>query len=449
MSIKAGRADHAEGGLIMPLFFREEKEISIEKTCTESENGHLPAVVPAKDLVDAVAAKPEQTSMPDSLEEVPDAPPEVVRSRKTKPFNWVLGGSTVLVLLPLVLLLFRITTDAFTRDFVWARLHSIMNDNSGAIAYYSRALQEKQDRTTLEARADCYEAIGDLANERADLLSLTNSADLNKLPHNWSVYSPYSRLATLDARVGDIADAVRVYQLYATFPDERKADQSSSYEQQAAYELLLLGDISKSKGLLAAIVNQDRAEKPDVISHTLGLEDGGYRQVLQALIYREDGDEARALDMIRSIGDKYVPAFRDSRFRYDSQNEVVPGSLEALIYLDNRNTGQARPLIKLAESEVKAKDNSEPIVDILKGWLLLEEGRLDDCLKTTATTLASEKELDQSIDGLNLKAALHLIRKNVFLQQNLPAQASQEDELYKQTHVSGRIFTPICFRATP
>ena len=255
--------------------------------------------------------------------------------------------------------------------------------------------------------------------------------------------------ATIETRLGDVGRAVSLYQLFATFPVDEEADRTSYYERQAAYELLLLGDISKSKALLAKMVDstQNRTEKSNSQAQSFGGADE-FCQVLQALIYREDGEQARAMDTTRSIGDKYVSMFRDSRFSYEYK-EAVPWSLEALICLDQHNTSKAQSLIKRAESEIRNKDKSEPILDILKGWLLLEEGRLDDCLKMTSTTLASEKQLDASIDGMNLKAALHLIRKNVFLQQNLTEQAAHENELYKRTHVSGRIFTPICYRPNP
>jgi tetratricopeptide (TPR) repeat protein len=433
----------------MPLFFREEKEISVKGSCAEHENAHLPAVVPSNVLKEEVVPVVEQSRALDSLEEVPTTPPEVVPSRKKRPFNWLLAGSYALLLSPLVVLLFRMATDEFTREFVYARAHWIMRDNSGAISYFSRALGERQDIRALEARADCYEAIGDLENERDDLRSLIQLTDLKKMPNYWSTYSPYSRLATLEARLGDLGNAVSLYELYATFPIDAKAKRPSYYEKEAAYELLLLGNISESELLLSKVATQERAEKPDLLSQVAGTDDAAFRHVLQALIYREKGDKVRGLDEIRSIGDKYVDAFRDSRFRYDCKNVVVSWCLEALICLDDRNTEKARSLIKLAESE-KSRDNmSQPTLDVLKGWLLLEEGRLDDCLKLTGTTLAADKELVKSIDGLNMKAALHLIRKNVFLRQNLPEQAAHEDELYKQTHVSGRIFTPIPFRPNP
>jgi len=353
----------------------------------------------------------------------------------------MLAVAIFLLVAPTVVLLIAMATDSFTRDFVNARVRSVvMKDNTGAIQYYSKALKAKQDTRALEARADCYETAGDLENERADLRQLVQSTDLKKAPKNWQAYRRYSKLANLEARLGDIGTAKKLYELYATFPVGEK-DRQSYYALEAAYQLLLLNDTAKSKALMAEMPNK----KPDMLSSTIGVSNGS-RLVLQALINREDGNEALALDKIQSLGDKYVWAFRDSRFKGNSKDEVVRWSLEALIHLDNRNVVKARPLIQQAELELKKDDNSKPILDVLKAWLLLEEGNLGDCLNLTSATLASQKELDQTIDGMNLKAAIHLIRKNVFTQQKRTKQAEYEDGLYKQSLVSGRVFTPLCFR---
>lgn len=427
----------------MPLFFREEKKRSPKNVQTNLEIDDVLELVPTcKDLEIKSLSNPdlEQTSVSNLLDEGSTNSPEIVPSRKSKPLNRLLAGSMVLLMAPMVVLFFRMVTDSFTRDFVSARILWVMKDNTGAIQYFSKALKETQDLRALEARADCYETIGDLKNERGDLRLLVQSKDLNKMPKQWQVYRLYSKLATLEARLGDIGNAKKLYELYATFPADQ-ADRSSYSAKESAYELLLLDDISKSKAVLAKVINP----KVDLLSNTIGVSDFS-RQVLQALYYREEGDEARAMETVQSIGDKYVWAFRDSRFRYNSKNEVVRWSLEALLYLDDRNIGKARPLIQQAEKEMNGRDKSRPIIDVLKAWLLLEEGRLDDCLNLTQATLASQKELDSSISGLNLKAALHLIRKNVFVKQKLAKQAEYEDALYKETNVSGRIFTPLWAR---
>lgn len=436
----------------MPLFFREEKKTSIKTDGTSIENGSSPVVVPAEELQHDPISNPEgeqYNAKTAYREDDSTTPAEVVPSRKKKPINWVLIGAAGWVLLPMTLLLFRMSTDGFTRDFVLGRMYSVVDDDASAIKYYSNALHAKQDSKALEARADCYSNIGDLENERTDLRTLVKSIDVTK-KQSRQTYRHYPRLAALEARLGDVDSAIKIYRLYSTFSSD-SGYTNTHYAKDAAYKLLLLGDISKSKELLTKLEQANQGKKTDPMSNLLeGRE--GYTQLLKALIYREEGDKVSALDTARSIDDRYSYAFRDSRWRSSNKDEVARWTLEALIYLDDRNTDKARPLIKMAEAELSGKDNSEPILDVMKGWLLLEEGRLDDCLKLTATTLAydnDEKKEDESIIAQNLNAAVHLMRKNVFLKQNLSEQASREDELYKQMHVSGRIFTPICFRNSP
>lgn len=434
----------------MPLFFREKKEISLNSDSTAVENKSSPKVAPEEDLQRGAESKPNPDSEQDSTITASfddsTAPAEVVLSRKKKPINWVLIGATVWLALPVLSLLFLMSTDGFTRDYVLGRIHWLMKDNPSAIVYFSKALQAKQDTRALEARADCYSYIGDLEKERTDLRELVKSIDLNK-QHSWQTYRSYPRLASLEAKLGDVDSAIRIYRLYSTFYyDKGKSD--TYYQKDAAYKLLLLGDISKSKELLTII--EQSGDKRDPISNVLKGKPDGFPQVLKALIEREEGGKVSALDTARSIGDKYTWEFRDSRWRSGDKNEVVSWTVEALLCLDDRNTDKARSLVTMAESELSGKDKSEPILDVVKAWLLLEEGRLGDCLKLTATTLAyADHEEDESIVRQNLIAAVHLIRKNAFSQQNLRQQASREEELYKQTHASGRIFTPICFRTSP
>ncbi len=432
----------------MPLFFREKKETSLKADCTASEIGDSPIVVPSADLERRPESNPD-SNQGDQMTMSGDhsnVSAEVVPSRKKKPINWVLIASVVWLLIPVVALLYLMSTDGFTRNFVLGRLHWVCRDNTAAVGYFSNALQAKQDVNALEARADCYSNIGDLEKERNDLRALVKLIDLQK-DRSWKSYRNYPRLAALDVRLGDIDSATRIYRLYSTF-SYKVGKPDTYYKKDAAYKLLLLGNLSDSKELLAKIELIDPEKGTDPISNVLVGRSDGFPQLLHALIYREEGNKVKALDTTRSVGDKYVWEFRDSRWRSGSKYEVVPWTLEALIHLDDRDTDKARPLIKMAESELSDLDKpaSEPILGVVKAWLLLEEGRLDDCLKLTATTLESDDEADQSIVRQNLNAALHLIRKNVFQKQNLSEQAAREDELYKQTRVSGLVFTPICYR---
>ncbi len=432
----------------MPQFFREEKEISIKVDCADSESGGSPDVVPPHDLQNHAVSN--SNSAPCNIAftsgEGSSVSAEVVPSRVTKPTDWALIGSTVLLVTPMILLLFLMSTDAFARNFVLARLHWILKDDTSAIAYYSNALQQKKDSRALEARADCYSDIGDLENERADLRELIKTIDV-KQHRSWQSFRHFPRLAALEAKLGDVDKATEIYRLYSTF-SSGKSD--TYYAKDAAYKLLLLGDFTSSKNVLAKIEQTKRAKGADPLSDVLkGHDEDGFFKLLQALVCREEGDKSKSLELARSIGDKYVYAFRDSRARSSSKNEVVPWSLEALIHLDDRDTEKASQLLKMAESEISGSNESEPILDVLKAWLLLEQGRLDDCLKLTAKTLVSENEADESVVRQNLNAALHLIRKNVFLRQNQAQRAAHEDDLYKKAHVTGRVFTPMCYRPNP
>lgn len=424
----------------MPLFFREEKKTELKNTCIDSGADDALNLVLANDESQPLSKSPSEQAS-DLPERGSTELPEVVPSRKSKPPNWTLRISVVVLVAPMVVLLLLTAFDSFTRDYVIARMHWVAKDFNGAIHYFSKALEVKPDTRALEVRADCYDATGDLQKERADLVRVVQLTDLKKAPTHWQVYKRYTRLAVLEARLGNLGEAKKLYELYATFPVGSKPDDRKYYALEAAYELLLLDDLSKCKTLVA-----ETDPKPDMISKSLGV-NNATRQVLQVLQYREDGDRERALEVIRLIGDKYTSTFRDSRVRTSNKDEAVGWSLEALICLDKREVEKARTLIQKAEAERGGRDKSKPIIDVLKAWMLLEEGDLDACLSLTQATLAEKELNNSSIEGLNLKAALHLIRKNAFKMQNQTKQAELEEQLYKQTYVSGRIFTPLCFRS--
>jgi tetratricopeptide (TPR) repeat protein len=338
----------------------------------------------------------------------------VVKSRKTKPINLGITASLVVVLIPVVILAIRLVSDSATRDYVSARLCQIVNIKQEAIKYFSMSLSKRPDSIILKERADAYAAINDLTHQRDDLLQLI------KLNSKHS--DIYERAAVLEAHFGNISSASTIYRQYSM---QRSTYGSYYYTEDAIYNLILLGDTSSGRRLLDTI-------------------EGAKQKILLALIYREDGEQEKSKEAISSLPDEYVSAFRDSRSKYEAK--AVSPCVQALLHLDKAEPKEARKLIEEARSRFRYRNNlSEPILDVLEGWLMLQEGRENECLKLTESTL-KEKRLQDSVAGLNCKAAMHLIRKNVFLQQKKEAQAANEERLYKETGCSGRLLTPICFR---
>lgn len=357
--------------------------------------------------------------------QISDDSVEVVKSRKTRPFNWILAASFAIVGIPLTAFVFMMATDPFARDFCLARLHRLCKDDRGAAELLSSALTIRSDDTALRERADCYSALKDRQRERADLWALVQ--------HKTHEAFVYPRAAVAEARAGNISNAVSIYQMYADKERTKRNFKKQHFHkrEEAAYNLLLMGELEQSKKLLKEISTPENEK-----SQT--------KKILESLIYREDGDRKRALESIVSVKEKYISMFKDSRMKYDQK--AVTLSVQALLRLDDNEPKEARAILEqILPLAAKKKDNSEPILDVLKGWLLLEEGRLNECLALTESALKTS-ELDRSIAGLNLKAALHLIRRDVFQRWNQAEQAANEERLYAQTHCSGLLFEPMCLR---
>lgn len=359
----------------------------------------------------------------ESIVTPPIAAEAIVKSRKTRPVDRSAVFACVVVFIPLAVLAFLLVTDSFSRDFCSAQLHRWFKDDRGAVALFSSALKNRADDIALKERADCYLALGDKQRERADLWTLVQNKTYDPLV--------YPRSAIAEAREGNLSNAVYAWQKSV---DHERPKGCFSWREEATYNFLLLGALEKSKELLKEIsVPSNEASQ--------------MRQILQSLIYRESGDSKRALETISAVHEKYLSTFKDSRLKYDKKN--VRLSIQALLRLDNNEPKEARALLEqllpLPKQDDKS-DESEPILDVLQGWLLLEEGRLTECLKLTESALKVE-DLDKNIVGLNLKAALHLIRKDVFLRQKQTEQAATEARLYAQSHCSGLVFTPVCLRS--
>lgn len=445
----------------MPLFFRDANETKLKVDGVDARGANArgadargsdtvgydpPAAVASEQTPDNEApnwtiSSSEPSSDLEWHDEPPDAFAELVPARTTKHINWFLIVSTTIFLTPIVILAVLCATDSFTRNFVFARANEFMKNHTVAAQYFSNAIEIKPDVRALEARADCYDKLGDLNAELSDLRALVQTTGPKLASRSWLDSRRYLKLANLEVRLGKIDDAKKLFELYATIaPDKNsKSNSFSYYGQQAAYQILLLGDVSQSRAIADSLT-----PKPDPTSKEVS--GSSTQTALQALQLRESGDETEALAKIKTLDGKDAWVFRDSRFRYNSKDEAVSWSLEALFCLDAKDATQARALLEKVEPELKGENATTPIVDVLKAWMLLEEGKLDDCLDQANKVLAKQDELEEEIEGLNLKAAVHLIRQNVFEKQNKLQAASRESELYKQSPVSGLVFVPLPYR---
>lgn len=237
---------------------------------------------------------------------------------------------------------------------------------------------------------------------------------------DWYVYT---RAMTLEALLGNLKSASTICKQSAAKMTTLYG--SDYYIDTAIYELLLLDQTSMAKQLLHTAENDDQ-------------------RALLALIQREDG-HSQPIKTSSSTDDNHLSIFRDSRLKY-YDNSGVELSFQVLLALDNAQTAETRRLIEEMHSRlVDKEDLDEPIINVLEAWLLLSEGRENECLNLTKSTL-KETSLQESIVGLNCKAALHLIRKRVFLQQKNESLAAKEEHLYKECGCTGRLFTPLCYR---
>jgi tetratricopeptide (TPR) repeat protein len=398
----------------MALFaFDQQKKVVISEHQTEESAINLPALASENHEKDCLRRQGE-----------PEAECSV-KSRKTKPVDWIYAVSLTFVLVFLCTTAVRLVFDSATRNYFIGRICHLVGEQRRAVHSYSAALSNMPDALILVDRADAYADMDDARHERDDLLQA-----IALMPSNIELYP---RVASLEVRLGNIPNAIKIYKELATKERHvpsiyRPWSGKVQYKVEAAYGLILLDNLSAAKIIIDNLNDQS-----------------SNKLILKALLYREEGNRQAAMRELASPKKGLARVFSDSRD--ENQNgEASCRCLKALICLDNRELKEAQKFID--EAQVSLSDDTDPglpIVDALKGWLLLEEGRLDECLKLTEKTLAG-KSLEDDVNGLNLKAVLHLIREKVYLEQKLPLKATSEHDLYKQSNCSGRILTPTCFR---
>lgn len=344
-----------------------------------------------------------------------------IPSRSTKPFDRDLL-IFLLILLPVVVAAIQFCFNPRVRSFFCARAAQVLQQPHAAIGFYSDALNQERDALTLLYRADAYKAVDDPLHQRNDLM---DSIALN--PEQDSIYLT---AAGLHVRCGNPELAAPLLKRYANLPPRAFSGESWARwrNKQAAYNLLLLGDAKAATELANLLPNSD--------------ED---KTVITALLARQEMNPKRSRDILSALNDSDEPnLYKDSRTSY--REVITKDSIDALLALDEKKLDAARKeLTRLLQvtSNGKHKDDVEtPVVDVLQGWLLLEEGQIDDCLKLSAK-LVETKELKDSLEGLNIKAALHLMRYRAFQKQDNPTAALAEERLYKDSHSSGHLFAPL------
>lgn len=400
----------------MPLFFSRAKETVLRA----SEECDVPSITltgqPGQEQFQLqVGESRGRSTAANKFEQVRD----ILPSRTTRPINWGSAFALALAALPFIALTLLFALDPYSRNYTLGLVADYGGKKQDAVAYYSAALSSRQDAFALRSRADCYAELGESELERADLQSLLNSTALTP----GRKLGLYPRLINLNFALGD-AKTANLCKAYAN------ESRTSSGKAEAAYMLLLMGRTADAVSVAESILpSKDDASQE--------------KTIVEALLSREAGDSKHAMQMISAVKDRHADVFKDSRLCYDE--ESVPAALRALIHLDNKEILAARNDIQKALSLRKRADKSEPIVDVLNGWLLLEEGRLDECLRV-ANEVYDSPDIEDSMLGANIEAAILLMRKNVYLSQHLADKAAEQEQLYKKALVSGSLLTPRPFK---
>ena len=391
----------------MPVFAFDEPQ----KTTSEIISGQEQTLQLSPESETSLATIDEQT-IDDST----------IPSRTTKPLDRDLIMFLV-IMVPVFLAAVAFCFDARARNFFCARALQLLHNQVDAIPFYTAALAHQPDLVALNYRAEAYKAIDDPVHERGDLMeSLALNPNQNQI---------YVKAAALQVRCGSPEVAATLLKRYADLPPPTVfagVSWTRWQNKEAAYNLLLLGDSKTATEFTNRLVNSDK----DKI-------------VLAALAAREEGNPIQSGALVSQLKDSDSPyLFRDSRVSY--KETTAKHSMEALLALDERKAEAAQkalaPLLELIRNARFKEDMEKPIVDVMEGWLLLQQGHVEDSLELSAKLLKDD-ELKASIEGLNIEAALHLMRYRAFQMQGKLSAASEEETSYKSTHCSGHSFAPI------
>lgn len=351
-----------------------------------------------------------------------------LRSRKTKPINWkaVVTGSILLVsiVVPIVLL----TADSASRLFACGLAQTFMHDEAGAIESYTKAIAIRKDGVFYKVRAAAYAQQNppNLEGEYNDLLA---SLQLNTLD-----YATLDDAITLASRLGHHDTAVKLSRDLANFYSGFSKDKHP-YRYKSSYNLLLLGDEKYATELLTAGTK------------------GNDETAVRALVLRETQPLAAKEYAKKDFGE-YCSFFALSYRTRNIDGTMVPEILKSLFLLDDKKPQEAAACLAKLRSDATVDLRGYPIINLLDAWASYEQGDLDKCLKLTEPLIKVEKmdrdsdyeDLANSIEGLNMRAAAHLLRQHVYLDRNETQQAENEKRNYQNMKNSGKVFVPIPYR---
>ncbi|MBX9669097.1 MAG: hypothetical protein K2X93_15840 [Candidatus Obscuribacterales bacterium] len=365
-------------------------------------------------------------------------------SRKTKPIDWK-GFVSVLVLsvstfVPMILL----ASDAASRAYVCGFMQALCKDESNAIASFSEALALRKDPIFFRDRAYAYGKLKP-PNREAELSDFVSAIELKS--HEFKLLRNAIDVAAI---TGQRQTALRICSQLAAIPSPLKKGHFP-YQSEAAYNALLLDD-SKLAGNL--VPKEDTANDGNKKSDTKSSQ--GYDSAIRAMVAREF-EQFDAVKKITSVRfSNFCSMFYYSNRSSGATGKLVPGAIETLLLLDQMKPLQAAERLTQLQT-LKYNYLEYPIINLLNAWICYEQGDQDQCLRITDALCADmnkdnssgfipAKKLTDSVEGLNLAAAIYLLREHAFLDKHDPQRAAIEHTNYLNTKNSGKVFVPIPYR---
>ncbi len=363
-------------------------------------------------------------------------------SRKTRPINWKTVLCGALLSCSAIVAVSVLVTDTASRNYACGLFDQlVLKDYQSAVKSFSKAIDVRKDPTFYFARADGYNGLQPAGSEDElrDLISATESG--SHLP------AAFRRAAILALKLGHREMAISINGKLADlsvppFPDR------FYFRDEAAYNLLLLDD----ERLAVKIASKIKIE----VTKDLGSE-----SAVQAMIFRETGRTEAARKIASKNFSEYCGTFCTSERMKETDGSIVPKIIETLMLLDQGKVEDAKHCVAKIESTAQTELNAYPIINLLRAWISYDEGKLDKCLKLTQgialdqSKISGEKQdgededsgnLSDSLEGLSLKTAAHLLREHVFMEKKDMKQAAIEQRNYLNTHCSGKVFVPFPFR---
>lgn len=412
----------------MPFFESQKAKTKLVQEPDAEQDQHLDESVKVNNQDDQIASiEASQISMNNPLP-----------SRRTKPVDWQLVLSSVVLSCSVVVPTLLLTIDGASRSYVGGYVQDLCSDHAKAIASFTEALSLRQDPIFYRDRAYAHLKLNP-PNQEAALSDLLASYGLNTADSQ-----AIDRAIFLAAKLGRPQVAIPLCRSLSelTFGWNKK---SRPYQGEASFYALLLGD-SQVAASLVPEAESDKTAK------------NGYDDAVRALIHRENGQADAAEKIIASEFSDYCSLFCHSDRTVNETGKLVPRVIETLMLLDKKKTSEADQVLTNLQQLKRVKLDTYPVIKLLRAWVCYEKGDYDQCSRLT-DSLSKELQdisddrfqgryrLSDSVERLNLEAATHLLREHSLLGQKNIAQAEIEHKKYLSTKNTGRAFVPFPYRS--